>query len=37
MAEVSKKNALKYITVTKLVVEFNMCRYDTEDRSSQKV
>ena len=32
MGEVSPKNAVKYIAVTKLVVEFNMCRYDTEGR-----
>ena len=32
MGEVSTTNAVKYITVTNLVVEFNMCRYNTEDR-----
>ena len=37
MGEVSMKNAVKYITVTKLVIEFNICRYDTEERSRQKV
>ena len=37
MGEVSTKNAVKYVTITKLVVEINMCRYDTEDRSRQKV
>ena len=37
MGEVSTKNAVKYIVVTKLVVEFNMCRYYTEDRPGQKV
>ena len=37
MGEVSTKNAVKYVAVTKLVVEFNMCRYITEDRPRQKV
>ena len=37
MGEVSTKNAVKYIAVTKLVVEFNICRYKKEDRPRLKV
>ena len=37
MGEVSIKNAVKYIVVTKLVVEFKMCRYKKEDRPGLKV
>ena len=37
MGEVSTRNAVKYIVVTKLVVDFNMRRYYTEDRPGQKV
>ena len=32
MSEVSMKNAVTYIAVTKLVVEFNMHRFIIEDR-----
>ena len=32
MGEVSMKNAVKYIAVTKLVIEFNMHRFSIEDR-----
>ena len=37
MGQVSMKNAVKYIAVTKLVVEFNMHRYNIEDRPRLKV
>ena len=37
MAEISIKNAVKYIAVTKLVVKFNMYRYGIEDRPRLKV
>ena len=37
MGKVSRKNAVKYIEVTKLVVEFNMHRYNVEDRPRLKV
>ena len=37
MGEVSNKNAVKYIAVTKQVVEFNICRYNTENRPQQRV
>ena len=37
MGEVSIKNAVKYIAVTKLLVEFNMHRYNTEHRPMLKV
>ena len=37
MGDISTKNVVKYIIVTKLVVEFNMCRYKKEDRPKLKV
>ena len=37
MGELSTKNAVKCIIVIKLVVEFNMCRYNTEFRPRWKV
>ena len=37
MGEVFMMNAVKYIAVTKLVVEFNMHRYNIEDRPRLKV
>ena len=37
MAEVFMKNAIKYIAVTKMVVEFNMHRYNIGDRPRLKV
>ena len=37
MGEISIRNAVKCIAVTKLVVEFNMCRYNIEDRPRLKV
>ena len=37
MGEVSMKNVVKYIAVTKLVVEFNMHRYSVKDRPRLKV
>ena len=36
MIKVSRKNTVKYIVVTKLVIEFNMCRYNIEDRLQAK-
>ena len=36
MGEVCTKNAIKYIAVTKLVVEFNMCRKIGLGKRSEK-
>ena len=37
IGKVSGKNAIKYIGVTNLVVEFNMCSYKKEDKPRLKV
>ena len=37
MGNLSWKHAVKYIAVTKLVVEFNMGSYNFEDRSKLEV
>ena len=36
MEKVSRKHAVKYIAVKKLVVEFNMGKYNFDDRSQPK-